>query len=270
MLGTRYEEYMELTEEPPFVFHPGIDRSRYNMSTEANWHENLEIQICIAGTGYVLLDGERYDIYPGDIVVVNSNVIHYTGTDSEILYDCLIIDPNFCRRMNLDIVPLVFESCFTDDGIAGRLGQIKEIRTQLNDPCRIAQLNLYLLEILIQLRKNHICSVHKLHEKRNEYETVRSAIHFIRSNYTEKLTLDLIARHVYTDKYRLAHAFKALTGQTVVSYINSHRCRKAAEMISAGMTVSEAAHACGFGNLSYFSKTFQNCMGIMPSQQRQR
>jgi len=268
MLGTRYEEYTELVEELPFVFTPEIDRTPYNRSTEANWHENLEIQICISGTGYVLLDGERYAISPGDIVVVNSNIIHYTGTDSEIRYDCLIIDPYFCRRINIDVAELIFDSCFRDEKIEEQFRQIKEIHRQQNDPCRIAQLNLYLLEILIHLRREHICSAQNQQEKPNAYEIIRSAIHYIRSHYAEKLTLDLIARNVYTDKYRLAHAFKALTGQTVVSYINSHRCRKAAEMISAGMTVGEAAHACGFGNVSYFSKTFKNCMGIMPSQQR--
>jgi hypothetical protein len=35
----------------------------------------------------------------GDVVVVNSNVIHHTGTDSSLIYTCIIIRSDFCRAI---------------------------------------------------------------------------------------------------------------------------------------------------------------------------
>ena len=80
-----------------------------------------------------------------------------------------------------------------------------------------------------------------------------------------KIYLDGIASATLTDKYALSRLFKRVTGQTPVQYINTYRCRKAAEYISDGKNVSEAAHACGFTNMSFFTKTFKAYMGKLPS-----
>ena len=54
------------------------------------------------------------------------------------------------------------------------------------------------------------------------------------------------------DKYTLSREFKKLTGMTIVQYINSYRCKKAAEYIASGTSVSEAANMCCFTNMSFF------------------
>mgnify|MGYP002519925783 CR=1 FL=1 len=59
MLSTRYEEYVNFNNNLPFVLSAGLKRTLTNRSTAANWHDNIEIQICTEGEGYVLLDGEN-------------------------------------------------------------------------------------------------------------------------------------------------------------------------------------------------------------------
>ena len=98
MIGTRHEEYKQRTDGLPFVLNADLKRSSYNFSKENNWHENIEIQLCTNGCGTVILDGEKYSFCKNDIVVVNSNVIHYTGTDCDLTYDCIIISTDFCNQ----------------------------------------------------------------------------------------------------------------------------------------------------------------------------
>ena len=86
MLGTRHEEYKHFTDGLPFVLNANIIRTKLNLSAENNWHENLEIQICNEGSGTMLLDGQKITFEKGDIIVVNSDVIHYTGTDDFLNY----------------------------------------------------------------------------------------------------------------------------------------------------------------------------------------
>ena len=55
MLGTRYEDYSSLEGKLPFKL--VIDRrvTPDTYSPEANWHDNLELQLCTDGKGYVTL-----------------------------------------------------------------------------------------------------------------------------------------------------------------------------------------------------------------------
>ena len=91
MNGVRHEKYANSINGLPFSLNIDIERNQYNLSQEQNWHENIEIQIFTQGKGTVLLNGKRYDVKEDDIVVVNSNVLHYTFTDSHLVYTCIII-----------------------------------------------------------------------------------------------------------------------------------------------------------------------------------
>lgn len=120
--------------------------------------------------------------------------------------------------------------------------------------------------MLIELRLNHTVSVNNEITQNHSYERVKNAIKIIREEYNKKLTLEYIARLVYTDKFTLSKEFKRYTKMTVVEYINNFRSKKASELITDGLTVNEAARKCGFNNMSFFTKTFKNFMGELPSK----
>ena len=266
MLGTRYEEYTSLNHGLPFVFSADIERNPFNLSTDANWHENLEIQLCTMGNGYILADGERYDIAEGDISVMNSNVIHYTSTSKKMKYDCLIIDSSFCRQSGIDHTSIRFDTLFRSCRLLELFRLLKTYYNDNNDICRTAKLRKTVLEILIELRENHTSAITASPKNRSTFETVRNALRYIRENYAQRLTLDSISKAVFTDKYSLARNFKSITGQTVVGYINNLRCQKASELIREGVAVAEAARLCGFNNMSFFTKMFRRFFNKLPSE----
>jgi len=270
MLGTRYEEYANLNNGLPFVFSADIERDPFNLSTDANWHENLEIQLCTTGSGYILADGEQYDITEGDISVMNSNVIHYTSTAQKLKYDCLIIDSNFCRTSGIDHTCIKFDIHFRSDRLSELFGLLRKYYTDNGDICRTAKLIKTVLDILIELRESHTSELSSDPRGANDFETVRCALKYIRESYAKKLTLDDISKAVLTDKYSLSRKFKAVTGQTVVGYINNYRCQKASVLIREGTTVAEAARLCGFNNMSFFSKTFKRLFSKLPSELKRK
>lgn len=62
---------------------------------------------------------------------------------------------------------------------------------------------------------------------------------------------------------------KAMTGMTTVAYIRSLRMQKAAALLAKGsMSVSEVMYAVGFSSPSYFTKSFQEEYGVVPSEYR--
>ncbi len=265
MRGTRYEEYARMQDGLPFVLNTDILRNRHLRSKENNWHENLEIQICTNGRGIVLLDGTQHPFYPNDIVVVNSGVIHYTDTDSELTYDALIVDTEFCKQMNIDVAQIAFETIPHSRDALRLFWKLKTVYQNKTASCRTATLTKLLLELLIELIQHHSTQQTASGERNRNYEKVKHAILYIRDNYHQKITLEDIAKAVLCDKYTLCKDFKKYTRQTVFAHLNHYRCVKALEHLTAGKTVTEAATLCGFDNLSFFSKTFKTHIGKLPS-----
>ncbi len=266
MQKTRHEEYVRFDGNLPFFLQIGLRRTSSTCSTEKNWHENLEIQLCVNGEGEVLLDGEKYRFSKGDIAVVNSDVIHYTSTENYLEYSCLIVDTAFCRQVGIDPSALLFSEWIKSRTLVALFEELTAAYLDETLSYRAALLHDVVLRLLIELCKNHSVRRDRIEAKPRSFENVKNAIKFIRQNFAQKTSLDEISQSVYTDKYALAREFKKITGKTIVTYLNNYRCQKAAEYISEGMSVTEAAWRCGFENMSFFSKTFKKYLGKLPSK----
>ena len=267
MIGTRYEGYDRTRDELPLVLGYELERSAIIYSKEKNWHEELELQLCEDGCGEVLLNGERISFEKNEIVAINPNVIHYTGTKERLIYTCIIIKNDFLELLGINANDFVFESRINDSALLELIGRLKEIYKNHSDPLRVAKIYEILSEIIIKLIENHSAKKEEKTQTVNSksFETVKAAIRFIRKNYGEQITLDLLAKQLCADKYALCREFKKFSGQTVIEYVNNYRCQKAADLITEGYTVAEAARECGFENLSFFTKTFKKNTGRLPS-----
>lgn len=266
MLGTRHEEYSDFTNGLPFVFNAELKRSRCYYSTENNWHENLEIQLCTSGQGSVLLDGQRYAFAKDDIVVVNTNVLHYTGTESELTYDCLIISTDFCRQSGIPPETLFIQPLVQDSALVHLVMELKAVYFDTADALRIPKLHKITLELLIALAERHSLQAPSIVSRPRKFETVKNTLSYIRQHYARKITLDEISKTVLCDKYTLCKDFKKLTGQTIMENLNHYRCIKAIDCLSAGHSVTDTASLCGFENLSFFTQTFKRHIGKLPSE----
>ena len=264
--ATRHEEYAHIENNLPFILHPRLKRTPSTCRTEKNWHENIEIQVCLEGEGYVLLDGDKISFSKGDVVVVNSNAIHYTYTANELTYTCIIVDTAFCKQININYELIDFVSKFNNNEVVALTEALTDIYLTENYPLKVARLNEIILKILIIITENYSKIIKTEKPKPISNERVKRAVKFIRENYNRKLTLEEIAKHVFTDKFTLSREFKKITGQTVINYVNLYRCQKAIELIEGGENVIEASYKCGFENPSFFRKVFKKHVGKLPSK----
>ena len=265
MENYRYEDYSQIKERTPCVVNSDIIRTKHKLSDTANWHNNIEIQICCEGSGYVILNGARSEIGVGDIVAVNCNTIHFTGTDDYIKYHCIIIDTDFCRNSGIDCADIQFENIFKNRKIENSITETVETYKNSDDICYKAKLQRLILEILIEMRLHHTESTSLSKYDTKYFKEVKEAILYIQSNYKKKITLEDLSKAMYIDKYTLSKKFKAFTGITIVDYINDYRCKMALSMIQKGEQINSAARNCGFNNISFFTKTFKRHIGNLPS-----
>ena len=266
MIGTRHEEYSVWEEGLPFRFSPEIERTSFFASDAQNWHEDLELQFCVSGGGSAILNGVAYDFSPGEFIVVNSNVLHYTGTSNRITYACLSISATHCQTLGIDLHAHDFFPKLREPSFTSAFRSFCQVYAAEDAPFRKAKLNQYLLQILIALAENYSSEKNVPQSSDRAMEAVKAAIGYIRENFHRKITLEEIARAGLVDKFALCREFKKYTSQTVVEYTNAYRCQKAAEFLSAGYSVTETAGLCGFSNLSFFTKTFRSYTGVLPSQ----
>ena len=252
----------------PFIFHTDKTKSS---RIAPNWHENIEILHCTQGEGYILLGGEVVPISGGETVVANSNVIHSCRSDTYMMYSYLIIDKSFCidNSINTDVVR--FSKHFVNNEITGLFSTLANIyRTNSNPtdtPFTVAKIRKCVLDILVSMCENNL-DVTGTPEKNNTtcIGYVEKAITFINRNYTDRITLDDVCEHAGISKFYLSREFKTVTGFTVITYINTLRCRFARDLIKRGFAVSDAACKSGFDNMSYFTRTFKRYVGVLPSE----
>lgn len=259
---TVYEPHIFPDPLLPFIFHKDTMR-RWERYCFPNWHNNTEILHITEGFGSVCLDTVEHPVAAGDIVVINSNVLHSTyGTADRFVYDCLIVDHGFCKACGIDTERLLFEAVIRDEALSESLVAVRKAYDG-DGLCRAARIRRAVLDVLICLREEHTAEASHVE---NGLERVKAAMLYMRQNMEKPLSLDGIAAEVGISKYYFSREFKRATGQTPVEYLNKARCREAGQMIRDGSSVSEAARRCGFENLSYFTRTYKKHIGELPSK----
>lgn len=262
MAATRYETHSMPNPMLPFIYHSRFEVTHRNKYP--NWHENIELLQCIEGRGYVLCGAERIPLTPDSLVIVNADTLHSIGTDSRVVYRCLIIDNSFFAANGVPIRSLYFQSLITDPQIRARFDRIAQAYGQLDqeDFRSVLDVRAQVLNLVSALCRDH--TVQKPEDPSNEH--VKRAVIYLRQHLTEPLSLDTLSEAVGISKFHLAHLFKLYTGKTVVQTLNLIRCTEAQRLIENGASVSAAAFSCGFENLSYFTRTFKKYMGTLPSK----
>ncbi len=102
-------------------------------------------------------------------------------------------------------------------------------------------------------------------------DVIHKAVHFMLSNYSEKITLDQTAKAVYLSPSYLSRIFKHETGVSFNKYLNNIRIEKSkALLLSHEIRLSDIAPLVGFEDQSYYTKVFKRTTGVLPSLYRDK
>lgn len=235
-----------------------------------NWHENTEVLYCHHGSGYFQYNESCYSVVPGDMVVINSEMLHCVYTDTTMEFYCLILDRHFCTDSGIPTTTLNFQEFIRDDALSSAFLEVFSIHERYMQTglfYEIAAIRSAYLHFLYLLCKDHLAAENNV-ATAHRGELVKTAVIYIKKHLSEPLTLDAIANHVGLNKHYLSRLFKQVLGRTVFETIRVLRCHEARKQILAGSSVSKAAHSCGFENLSYFTRIFKEYYNELPSHIR--
>ncbi|MEO7998619.1 MAG: AraC family transcriptional regulator [Gemmatimonadaceae bacterium] len=94
---------------------------------------------------------------------------------------------------------------------------------------------------------------------------ISRAIEFINANLNVSLTLEDVASEACLSPSRFRHVFVEATGMALRPYILWRRFVHVWELLSAGGSLSTAAHAAGFADAAHLTRTSRSMFGFPPS-----
>ena len=91
------------------------------------------------------------------------------------------------------------------------------------------------------------------------------------NNYTQKITLKMLATKFGINESYLSRMFKNQTGKNLIYYVNEKKMHKARELLgNPHMMIKEAAYAVGYDDQFYFNKLFKRFFQVSPTEFRRR
>lgn len=109
-------------------------------------------------------------------------------------------------------------------------------------------------------------------ERSNRYgKDITEIINFVENNYTQKITLKMLATHFGINESYLSRMFKNQTGKNLIYYVNEKKMHKARELLgNPHIMIKEAAYAVGYDDQFYFNKLFKRFFEVSPTEFRRR
>ncbi len=226
-------------------------------------HNMAELYFFIDGEAQFAVEGSVYDLSPGTVIVTAHGQAHH-----------LILSPG-CRHY--ERIAVLFEappkafSLLHDGLVSGSnrfllnerervlfeegLNAVSHSKESMRGVLTDSLANL----IFASLAKKDTSS------SLAEHDIVKDTIVYINEHLSENLSLDVIAKAMFSNKSYINKRFNAIMGCTVWDYIIRKRVFAAQQKLYIAKSVSEAFAHSGFNDYSTFFRAYKKCTGLSPS-----
>ena len=272
---TNYQKKGYLTEDYR-LFHL---RSDSGTRPEFHYHEFCKILLLLSGSGGYTVDGQRYALQSGDVVLVGSHTVHRPEFEPGAAYERIIlyISPDFLRRASVPDCDLT--ECFRSGHVL-RLGEPERKRLfslaaalerELagEDYGRELLCHAALLRLLVRIgRELRRTDAPRPGPVKPGNERVAAILRYLDRHLTEDICIDDLAEQFYLSKYHMMRLFRWETGTTIHGYLTERRLMLARELMGGGMHATDACFRSGWRSYSSFTRAWGKRFGSTPTGRR--
>lgn len=241
-----------------YTYHHRIRNVKFVFSGDR--HPFWEMHIVLNGSKTLTCDDKIINLSAGQMYLIPPHKFHqYIITETPMEYIVLTFD--------MDYIPPDVAYSLSEDNLNLVQIMINEMAERypnkdFNEKSVIAPQNLKLLaELLINRAITHDAVPYSIDVSSDAFE---KAVHFMKSNIFEKITLNDIAKHCGISNSSLKRLFKIHTQNGVIHYYNSLKMECAKKMITNGVSVNKVAEELNFSSQAYFSSSFKLYTGMSP------
>lgn len=253
-------------------------RDPQGLQTDYHYHEFCKVLLLRSGSGSYAIEGKRYLLKPGDVVLLRDGQVHRPEFAPGQPYERVIlyISPDFLKRESTGGCQLM--QCFS-----GELGPVlrlpepqwkqllalaEELERELagQNFGREILCNSKLLQLLVALARYQLpgCAQHP-QPLRPTDRTVLAILRYLDSHLTEELSIDQLAGIFYLSKYHMMRRFRQETGVTIHNYLRERRLFLARELLAQGRPATQVCYRVGFGSYSAFARAYTHFFGMTPT-----
>jgi AraC-like DNA-binding protein/mannose-6-phosphate isomerase-like protein (cupin superfamily) len=258
-------------------------------------HSEFEFHFIPRGKGKVILGEQPYALQEGMLYLTGPGVLHYQEADA-----CEAMD-ELC--LHIDIVKLDAEEHYVTDpedeawGGKWEVAEAEACVQQLqslpikpvldkyramecfltayrawdeNQPGLFTVIKQSIIQILLRTTRAYAAGPKPdLPSRDMKHYRYKLAVQFIKDNFMEPLTLEVVAERVQISPRQLQRIFRELTGATFSEYIEKERLvHVCSELSMSSETIDQIAFRNGFSSANYLHYVFKKNFGTTPMQFR--
>lgn len=228
---------------------------------------------CVDGSGFYVVDGKRYEVGRNQYFILPIGKPHEYGATEG--HHWTIYWVHFRGKA----AHVFAEGAATPQSInvtmqsriSERINIFEEILTTLHLGDGIED-----LRYASSLLAHFLASMRYLEQFRRakteeERDIVEQAIHYMRENIEQHITMDEVLRYVGYSQSHFSTVFKKKTGVSPITYVNRLKIEHACRLLrTTDMKVNQICYKVGIEDALYFSRLFSKIMNMSPTDYRLR
>ena len=243
-----------------------------------HYHEFYKLLFFVSGKGGYFVEGKRYALTPGDIILIGKQCVHRPEFESGVSCERIIlyISPEFLLRESSSTCQLtdVFSKEYDhvlrpNEKIRKSLFSIvSNIEQELSSKGYGREIisTGMLLRLLVEIARSIFHKeVQKPAPMLPKSKRILDIMHYLDAHLTEDININILAEKFYISRFHMMRRFREDTGTTIHAYISDHRLMLARDLISQGIPATEVCFQCGFGSYSSFSRAYGKFFGTTPT-----
>lgn len=284
-IGNRLDYYERLDQTFSFSYKESVGSG----NKHAHIHDQYELLLCLSDDMLCDVDGTVYPVGKNTLCLFNNMDLHHLRTrdpQGENKRFVVYFQPFYIEFLSTNDVNLL--DCFLfrpfDDSqilplqedeverIEVIMRELMRYQDMTREDCYGRELHIQLLlaQLLLEVNTWYRNYHHINNDSASEnYRVIYRMINYINIHYMDDLSLDFLSHKFYINKYALCEDFRKVAGMTPNKYIVNCRITKAKELLQRGDQVDQVCSEIGFNNLSHFSRSFKNAIGLSPKQYQQ-
>ncbi|MGF7145149.1 AraC-like DNA-binding protein [Anaerotaenia torta] len=248
---------------------------------ENQQHYECEVCYVVKGKKGIYINDRLVTMEKGSLLFINSHVRHRTVPVSNEDYECFVFSfqPERLLPWKKMVPDHDFSLLFDRDYLHVKpewidqvflVGMNKVLATSFMHNME-SVFNHKFLEYIVYLNmKTGLDKEGQFHKHNGKMRSFKLLTDYIeKQNYC--VTLEELSMKFYLNHYYICHLFKEISGMTLLEYINTHKVRKAQEMLKyTDRTITEIAGECGYDASSKFNRIFKKNVGVSPTEYRKK
>jgi len=244
-------------------------------------HAMFELEYYLSGDVVYMVDGVRYEMKPGSLLLIGPTVPHKLFITSDTSFERHIL---YVSNMgsNSSLADLAAECLYSADG--QRIGSVlyapeavADMKDLLHDFGRCAASDDKQLKDLVPIFAQAVLAKLKMKARTQkptlysvgEDRTMDTVKEYLSRNLTKDISLQDIADRFKLSRDYCNRLFHKNTGMSIMQYVKYNRVLFARQLLADGVAASEAAERAGFKDYSSFYRAYRAITGRMPSEDYQ-